>query len=190
MQEKDSLNTVAMQAAAPIVPTIDLTVSTLQDGGIVIRDPGEIRPARRIPQKEIDEINVSHVSLAQAVLRTVLQIGFKLRCWHDLIPHGRWMEWCNQEPPNISERSVRVYLRLWDHNDLILARLKTADAADLTELPSIREALTWIPSKQSPPVKEKRAFRRRQVDIEVTVDCRPVGSFSGLSAGSPREDGS
>jgi hypothetical protein len=153
---------------------------SLQDSGIVISDPDEVRPSRPIPQKEIDEVNVSHVSLAQAVLRTALQIGFKLRCWHDLIPHGQWLKWCRRNLPNISERSIQVYLRLWDHSDLIEARIKNAAAADLMELPTIREALTWITPKPSQPPKpsnparkEKRASRPRPVDIEATVDASP-----------------
>jgi hypothetical protein len=147
---------------------------SLQDSGIVIPDSDEIRPARPIPQKEIDEVKRKHMAIAHAVLSSALEIGFKLCCWRDLIPHGRWMDWCRQNIPNISERSVRVYLRLWDHNDLIQAHLKNGSAADLAELPSIREALTWIPSKQSTPArKEKRASRRRQVDIEATVDVSP-----------------
>jgi hypothetical protein len=65
----------------------------LQDGGIVIPDPEEIRPSRPIPQKEIDEVKRKHVEIAHAVLSSALEIGFKLRCWHDLIPHGQWMKW-------------------------------------------------------------------------------------------------
>ena len=150
----------------------------MQDSGFVIPDPDEIRPSRTIPQREIDEIIRKHVQLAHSVLPIALEIGFKLRCWHDLIPHGQWLDWCRRKLPNISERSIQVYLRLWKHSDLIQAKIKSADAADLTEIPSIQEALTWIsskrseqpeqpkrskPSKQSPP--EEKRFTRIVRDV-------------------------
>jgi Protein of unknown function (DUF3102) len=145
---------------------------------LTIRDDEEIRPDRLIPQKDIDEVNVRHRSLAQAVLTTALEIGFKLRSWRDLMPHGKWLKWCAINLPNISERSIQVYLKLWEHNDLIQAHLKSAAAADLpepTEFPSIRDALSWIksPAPVSRP-KEKRTTRPRQLDIEATVIPRPT----------------
>jgi hypothetical protein len=104
------------------------------------------------------------------------RIGCKLRSWHDLIPHGKWLEWCRQNIPEIHERSIQNYLRLWDNHEWLVARLNTKPDSDLEELPTIKEALALLADKrkadQPAPIKEKRASRRQQIDVEA---C-PLGS--------------
>jgi hypothetical protein len=138
---------------------------------LVIADPDDIRPARPIPQRDIDQVVRWHRELARSMLDRAIEIGCKLRCWHDLIPHGRWLEWIRINIPEISERSVQVYLKLWDNNELIKAHFKSAAAADLIDEPSIREALAIIPSKDTAVAQtgKKQTVRRGPVTIEVAA---------------------
>jgi len=140
---------------------------------IIVPNPDEIRPARPIPRKEIDQLIWMHRDLGRAMLDRAFEIGFKLRCWHDLIPHGRWLQWCEQNIAEISQRSIQVYLKLWDNNELIKQRIqKRSIAADLEDVPSvsIREALSYVPKKAP---KEKRASRPIRDIQTATVPSHP-----------------
>jgi hypothetical protein len=135
-------------------------------------DQAEIRPARPIPNKEIEQVLVWHRTLQYSMLERAFDIGFKLRCWHDLVPRGRWQEWCQQNISAIPERTVRMYLQLWDNNEWIKARIGNAlpigQNVEVEEFPSIRQALALLPKRQSakPPSKRKVAFRVREVETE------------------------
>jgi hypothetical protein len=106
------------------------------------------------------------------MLERAFEIGFRLRCWHDLIPRGRWLEWRQQNIPEIPERTARMYLQLWDNSEWIKARIGNAlpIGQNVEELPSIRQALALLPKRQSAklPSKRKVATRVREVETETT----------------------
>ena len=95
------------------------------------------------------------------------EIGFKFRCWHNLIPRGKWLQWLRQNVWEISERSVQVYLSLWDNKEAIEAHFKSAESADLIEQPSIKNALDFVSS-------------RRTVKVQVTIETQKVRSLGYL----------
>ena len=129
---------------------------------LTIPDPDEIRPRRAIPRAEITEVENWHQELedlrrvalnrlGRLALNRAFDIGFKLRCWHDLIPHGKWLPWLKANVA-IPERTASQYLLLWDHNEEIKAAFKSADnsnSADLSDLPPIKDALALIADKRA-----------------------------------------
>jgi hypothetical protein len=118
---------------------------------LTIPDPDEIRPRRPIPRGEIVEVENWHRELHDLrrwALNRAFDIGFKLRCWHDLIPHGQWLPWLRANVA-IPERTAYQYLLLWDHNEEIKATFKFADSANLNELPPIKDALALIANKRA-----------------------------------------
>src|ERR1700693_4430037 len=144
---------------------------------MTIPDPDEIRPRRPIPRTEITEVENWHQELYELrrlalnrlrrlALNRAFDIGFKLRCWHKLIPHGKWLPWLRANVA-IPERTASQYLLLWDHNEEIKAAFKSADnsdSADLSELPPIKDALALIANKRAEkrtkPMKERTVVHR------------------------------
>jgi hypothetical protein len=78
-----------------------------------------------------------------------MEAGDALIKVHDQLNHGAWMSWV-AEHCEISDRTVRVYVQLAEHRELIEARIKaTTDEASPTKLAercqfSINRALRWI----------------------------------------------
>jgi hypothetical protein len=93
----------------------------------IIRDPDDIRPARDIPAKEIEEVNnrfwLRDSLPTECQLQETFEIGFKLRCWHDLFAsESDWIKWRDAHltiPPD----EVSLCILLWDHNEQIKNRL-------------------------------------------------------------------
>jgi hypothetical protein len=85
--------------------------------------------------------------LRRLALNRAFDIGFKLRCWHDLIPHGKWLPWLRANV-QIPERTASQYLLLWDHNEEIKSAFNS-ESADLGELPPIKDALALIANKRA-----------------------------------------
>jgi hypothetical protein len=141
---------------------------------LIIPDPDEIRPRRAIPRAEITEVENWHQELEdlrrvalnrlrRLALNRAFDIGFRLRCWHELIPHGKWLPWLKANVA-IPERTASQYLLLWDHNEEIKAAFKSADnsnSADLSDLPPIKDALALIADKRAE--KRTKAVKANQV---------------------------
>jgi len=110
-------------------------------------DSDEIRPARPIPQSEITRVINLHnqmLDLRRMALNRAIDIGFKLRCWRDLIPHGKWLQWCRANLSTIHERTIRNYIDLWDEHELIRNHFKSESVSDLDEVAGVREALDFL----------------------------------------------
>ena len=91
------------------------------------------------------------------LLDRAFEIGFKLTCWHDLVPHGKWLKWLD---PNmeIPERRARRYVQLWENREWLLGRFpESGPGADLDEL--LRS------DGQSKPWKVREGRRRNVVTI-------------------------
>jgi hypothetical protein len=181
-------------AAAQVTPGIDQGNSQPKDGSsmnqsdadttaveLTIPDPDEIRPRRPIPQAEITEVENWHRELHDLrrwALNRAFDIGFKLRCWHDLIPHGKWLPWLKANVA-IPERTASQYLLLWDHNEEIKAAFKSADPANLNELPPIKDALALIANKRAgehPRPNTTHQVVHRIPAIKTPAAPRPVDS--------------
>jgi hypothetical protein len=150
------------------------------DVKLIIRDPDDIRPVRKIPQKDIDEVVSWHHELhdlRRMTLNRAFAIGFKLGSWHALIPHGKWLKWLEQNIPEIPQRTARLYIQLWENHEWLRTRFKSAESADLSELPPIKDALVLLSNKRaqerSAPAKEKRAMRTRDVEAIATTLVAP-----------------
>jgi hypothetical protein len=89
----------------------------------VIPDPEDVRPAREIPAKEIEEVN-SRFWLRDSLgadyqLEETFELGFKLRCWHDLFgSESDWLKWRDAHL-TIPADEVSLCMLLWDHNEQI-----------------------------------------------------------------------
>jgi Protein of unknown function (DUF3102) len=138
--------------------TITENVESEKATELSIPDPDEIRPRRPIPRDEIIEVEKWHQELydlkrlalnrlRRLALNRAFDIGFKLRCWHDLIPHGKWLPWLRANV-QIPERTASQYLLLWDHNEEIKSAFNS-ESADLGELPPIKDALALIANKRA-----------------------------------------
>jgi hypothetical protein len=125
---------------------------------LAIPDRCEIHPRRPISLEEINEVLQRHrglLDLPRMALSIAFDIGFKLRCWRDVIPHGQSLPWIKANIPAISERTVQVYIQLWDHNEVIRAKLLNPQTtADLEVWPTIEGALALIKKPCGP--KEHR----------------------------------
>lgn len=133
-----------------------------QSLSFVVPDPNEIRPYRLIPQKEIDEVIQWHLEmfdLRRMALNRAIKIGFKLRCWHDLIPHGKWLKWLKANLP-IEERMAQRYLQLWDNHEVIERhfgdRFNSDCVSDLDEVVGVREALEFLTKTSRRAAGQKR----------------------------------
>jgi hypothetical protein len=163
-----------------------------QDSKLVVADPNEIRPARPIPKKGIAEVIKWHhevITSGRSALEKAFKIGSRLRGWHDLIPHGRWLEWVKENLP-ISERTVRVYVQLWDNHERIeayfqigraSADLVEAKSIDVTNAPSIHKALALLennsadhsaanPIRRKPPLLTRPKASLRKA-VKETMGC-------------------
>ena len=141
-------------------------------GKFIVRDDDNIRPDRPIPQQDIDEVIQLHeelLNLPKSSLEKAMKIGFKLRCWHDVIPHGKWMKWCELNIPGISSSASRRYIQLWDNQEIIWSEFKLLQRSNSDELPTITWALGLCRKKESPskPEKIKSTATRKVVDVEV-----------------------
>jgi hypothetical protein len=90
---------------------------------IMIAHEDDIRPARPILQKDIDKVNDWCQQLLgnltpEIELKFRLEIGFKLRCWHDLIVANHWNPWC-QANLKISSKEIPQLIEWWDWNEPI-----------------------------------------------------------------------
>jgi hypothetical protein len=158
---------------------------------IIIPDRDEIRPRRKITRAEIADVLEKHQQLklqCRSTLDRAFEIGLKFRCWHDLIPHGKWLQWLRQNIPEISERSVQVYLSLWDNKEAIEAHFKSADSADLAEEPSIKNALDFVSSRRT--VKIKLTTERSNVrSVTYAIrETQPITATSYLRDSVPEDN--
>jgi hypothetical protein len=166
---------------------------------LIIPDSDEIRPRRPIPRDEIIEVEKWHQELhdlkrlalnrlRRLALKRAFDIGFKLRCWHDLIPHGKWLPWLRANV-QIPERTASQYLLLWDHNEEIKATFKSADipdSADLNELPPIKDALALIANKRAE--KRPNPVAVQQVVHRIPAVKTPVQAHAPKSAADQATD--
>jgi hypothetical protein len=177
--------TTAEQAQSrTVLPSVKINVPAA--GPLVMPDENEIRPLRPIPRKDIDELIRWDRELRRPermLLERAFDIGFKLTCWRDLIPHGQWLKWLEQNIPEIPDRSVRRYIQLWENREWLLGRFEIGHVANLEvdALPGIRQAVKALEDKRRP--KEKRAHLStvREIQAEVTpespatvADSKPV----------------
>jgi hypothetical protein len=142
-----------------------------------VSDPDEIRPIRPILKSEIINVLNLHaemLDLRRMALNRAFDIGFKLRCWHDLIPHGKWTKWCEANIPQIHERTIRRYLQLWDNHELIRTHFKSDTVSDLDEVIGIKEALEFLKESNPAPAKEKRANSTTVSNAAATESARPI----------------
>jgi hypothetical protein len=140
---------------------------------LVLPDEDEIRTVRPISQKEIEEVIDLHLNLQKGtlyLLEIAFKIGFKLRCWKNLIPHGKWLKWLEQNAPQISDRNASRYLRLWDNSEWLKPKLKSANVADLDEISTIREAEALIQTKES---NKPRGPKRKVGDLPKSSNKPP-----------------
>jgi hypothetical protein len=152
---------------------------------LTLSDPEEIRPRRPIQQKEIDQLLKDHWDLQKGslfLLERAFEIGFRLRCWHDLLPHGQWLKWLEKHIPQISERTITNYLRLWDNNEWLRTKFPNQQKiADLSEIPTVRDALTLIQAKDAN--KPRGAPPKRKVGVTIQKrDRRTAGEQAAALA--------
>jgi hypothetical protein len=97
------------------------------DGSIIVRDPDDIRPARPINPQEIDQVFAWYRRLPDLFdddrIRTMCEIGFKLRCWHDLLPTGAWARWREIYLAEIPSTVVARCFKSWDDNEKISKKM-------------------------------------------------------------------
>jgi hypothetical protein len=167
---------------------------TVKPSTMIIRDPAEIRPTLQIAKREIEEVLNWHRELHQPMrllLNQAIRIGAKLRGWRDLVPHGRWLEWCQQNIPEIHERMVQNYIRLWDNHEWLATRLNYETVSYLEEQPTIKGALALLADRRKAErpalVKEKRGFRPREIQTEVTIEPCPSDASSESEPVRPRK---
>jgi len=97
----------------------------LQIGGFIIRDSEDIRPARPIPQKEINQLLERFEQLGRFEnfwdqFEEMMEIGFKLRCWHDLFDsEAQWNHWRRRFLKRIPIKTIGLCLKAWDQNEKI-----------------------------------------------------------------------
>jgi hypothetical protein len=85
---------------------------------LVFRDDADIRPARPIPVSEIEEVVRWHMRLRTLKsYHLAFEVGFKLRCWCDLISENQWQGWLAAHLPQIPPEVVHRYLQLWDNHE-------------------------------------------------------------------------
>jgi hypothetical protein len=110
------------------------------------------------------------------LLERAFEIGFRLKCWRDLVPHGKWLKWLEQHVPQISERTISRYIRLWDNNEWLKSKLlNQPPLADLSEIPTIREAEALIQAKESnKPRGPKRKVGSLPKSKEKQASLQPV----------------
>jgi hypothetical protein len=156
-------------------------------------DEDEIRSARPISQKEIEEVVELHLNLQKGTLYLVeiaFKIGFKLSRWKDLIPHGKWLKWLEQNAPQISDRTASRYLRLWDNSDWLMPKLKSANVADSDEISTIRQAEALIQEKEAnkPRGKIKRKVASFPKPKEEQASLQPVRDIQAETVPSRRDE--
>jgi hypothetical protein len=149
--------TAEQPRAHTVIPSVKINVPT--SGPLVLPDENDIRTMRPIPQNEIAEVVKWHSELqdfGRTALTKAFNIGSKLAAWRIVIPHGQWLSWIAANVPEIPERTVQRYIQLWENKERIEAQSKSDTATDLTELPSIRQALADIQTKNrenKPPAR-------------------------------------
>jgi len=129
---------------------------------LIVPDLDEVRPRRPIPQSEITRVINLHIEmldLRRMALNRAMNIGFKLRCWHDLIPHGKWAKWCQANIPEIPERTIQRYIQLWDNQELIRSHFKSDTVSDLNQVIGVREALEFLQDRRAAEAKPNSAKR-------------------------------
>jgi hypothetical protein len=131
-----------------------------------------------VEEKEIAEIKRKHLSIYDAArqsLSTAIEIGQWFNEKHKEIEHGGWLKWLRENFAEISDDSVRNYIRLAQNRKLLEANLQIPNARNL-EWPSIREALRQIDSlKKEEQDKEEKATRPRKAacDEPTEVEAAP-----------------
>src|SRR5215469_4298674 len=103
---------------------------------LVLPDLDEIRSSQPITPKEIQKVLIWHRELHEPmrmILSRAIRIGGKLRCWHDLIPHGKWLKWCSANLSEINQRTIQYYLQLWENREWLETRPNTKPVSDLPE---------------------------------------------------------
>jgi hypothetical protein len=99
------------------------------------------------------------LDLRRMALERAMEIGFKLRCWRDLVPHGKWAKWCEANIPEIRERTIQHYIQLWDNNELIWSHFKSETVSDLDQVVGVREALEFLQGRRAAEAKPNSAKR-------------------------------
>jgi hypothetical protein len=111
-----------------------------------------------VEEKEIAEIKRKHLSIYDAArqsLSTAIEIGQWFNEKHKEIEHGGWLKWLRENFAEISDDSVRNYIRLAQNRKLLEANLQIPNARNL-EWPSIREALRQIDSLKKGGARQGR----------------------------------
>jgi hypothetical protein len=162
---------------------------------LILPEQEEIRSARPIPKAEIQEVVVRHQRLhnpMRLLLTEAYFIGHKLRGWHDLIAHGKWLKWCAANIPEIHERTIQRYLKLAENQKWLESefqkRREMGLVSDLKDLPGIKDSLLMIEdrerkqkfqkTKPASPIKPAKPAKPIEIEAKVTSASNPVSDHS------------
>jgi hypothetical protein len=110
-------------AAQTVRSKHEIAIRDAGSSDFMVREPDDIASARRIGQKEINQVvdfyrRLPGLSFEKQVY-CLLEIGFHLRCWHDLLPAGRWRQWHKAHLSEIPLPVIDRCLDLWDRNEQV-----------------------------------------------------------------------
>ena len=131
----------------------------------------------------IPEIKAAYDTLVEAEGNTVehkINLGEKLKLAKDAVGFGKWMAWRQEHIPEISHRSVNVYIDLAKRKEQ-LGETNSQRAANLVKFGSIREALR---ETRTPEEKEKAKQRAANTLSGGIEPCSRVKLMS-MPPGSP-----
>jgi hypothetical protein len=90
---------------------------------LVFRDEGEIKPLRTIERQQVRDLNARFWNLKRLLgkrqLAEIFEIGFRLRCWHDLFASETSWEIWRDENIRIPRDAVTWLIRVWDNCERI-----------------------------------------------------------------------
>jgi hypothetical protein len=110
----------------------------------------------KIASTEITSIKRDHQAVCGAcgeMLKHATEAGTKLLAIKTRMGHGGWEQWCADSFPDISLRTIQVYMRLAEpkHQRIIENKTKAQGAAPR----SIQAAMTFLTQSKAKPVAEE-----------------------------------
>jgi hypothetical protein len=151
--------------------------------GLIIRDGEEVRPLRLIRKTQVCELNRRFWSLkflcGREQLEEVFNIGFHLRCWHDLfLSEISWRIWrdCHLRIP---EDAIPWLMRMWDNAEVIRRKSRppviSFRSRDGTLTPPLPTRSVAVPQPILASVQQKngdtRPRKRRRPSRQVCSVC-------------------